>query len=66
MVRKGELNKGMIDRGWPHQVSLIAEATHGDNYVRVRLFCEPLSLCTRGLSTPERYCIGWPEQKYIS
>ena len=50
MVRKGELNKGLIDRGWPHQVSLIAEATHGDNYVRMRLFCEPLSLCTRGHS----------------
>jgi hypothetical protein len=32
---------------WPHQVALPAYRCHGHNYVTIRLFCEPLSLCPR-------------------
>jgi hypothetical protein len=47
---KGELSKGTIDRNWPHQVALRAERCLGANYVTICLFCEGLSLCTRGHS----------------
>jgi hypothetical protein len=50
VYRKGELNKGMIDRGWPHQVALRADRSTGGNYVTIRVFCEGLSLCPRGHS----------------
>jgi hypothetical protein len=50
VYRKGELSKGSIDRGWPHQVGLPACRVNGANYVTVHLFCdaEKLSLCVRG------------------
>jgi hypothetical protein len=50
VYRKGELSKGTIDRDWPHQVALPAYRCTGHNYVTIRLFCEGLSLCTRGHS----------------
>ena len=50
VYRKGELSKGTIDRDWPHQVALPAGRCLGGNYVTIRLFCEGLSLCTRGHS----------------
>ena len=50
VYRKGELSKGMVDRDWPHQVALRADCCTGHNYVTIRLFCEGLSLCTRGHS----------------
>ena len=46
--RKGELGKVQVDRGWSHQVAMLAEACMGAHYVTVRLFCEGLSLCDRG------------------
>jgi hypothetical protein len=48
VYRKGELSKGMIDRGWPHQVALRADYCAGANYVTLRLYYEGLSLCPRG------------------
>ena len=48
VYRKGELSKGTIDRDWPHQVALPAHRCTGHNYVTMRLFCEGLSLCSRG------------------
>lgn len=47
VYRKGELNTAGIDRGWPHQVALLASRTHGAEYVTARLFCAQLSLCPR-------------------
>ncbi|AMN44734.1 hypothetical protein RHPLAN_63250 [Rhodoplanes sp. Z2-YC6860] len=47
--RKGELSPSSIDRGWPHQVSLPEdECTGMPDYDIVRLFAEPLSVCSRG------------------
>ena len=48
VYRKGELSKAAIDRGWPHQVALVADRCSGHNYVIIRHFCEGLSLCPRG------------------
>jgi hypothetical protein len=48
VYRKGELSKATIDRNWPHQVALPAAHSSGANHVTIRLFCEGLSLCTRG------------------
>jgi hypothetical protein len=50
VYRKGELSKGGVDSGWPHQVALPACRVNGANYVTIRLFCddEKLSLCVRG------------------
>jgi hypothetical protein len=50
VYRKGELSKGMIDPDWPHQVALPAQRCIGRNYLNIHLFCEGLSLCTRGHS----------------
>jgi hypothetical protein len=47
VYRKGELRKAMMDRQWPHHVALPAMRCHGHNYITLRLFCEPLSLCPR-------------------
>jgi hypothetical protein len=51
VYRKGELSKGIMNRQWPRQVALPAYRCHGHNYITIRLFCEPLSLCPR---TPAR------------
>ena len=47
--RKGELSKGAIDRGWPHQVALHSDQYRGHRYRTVQYFCvaEQLSLCVR-------------------
>jgi hypothetical protein len=45
VYRNGELSKAMMDRDWPHQVALSAYRCLGHNYLTIRLFCEPLSLC---------------------
>jgi len=29
--RKGELSRGMVDRGWPHQIALPADQAMGKN-----------------------------------
>jgi len=47
VYRGGELSKAMMERDWPHQVALPATRCHGHNYVTLRFFCEPLSLCPR-------------------
>jgi hypothetical protein len=47
VYRKGELSKAMIDRDWPHQVAVPNYRCHGHNYITIRLFCEPLTLCPR-------------------
>ena len=47
VYRKGELSKGVMDQQWPHQVALPASRCGGADYVTIRLFCEPLSLCPR-------------------
>lgn len=50
--RKGELSRGTIDRGWPHQVALPSYQCGGDNYLTHRYFCDGnnLNLCPRGHS----------------
>lgn len=50
VCRKGELSKGTMDRERPHQVALPAAHCSGHNYVTIRLFCDGLSLCSRGHS----------------
>jgi hypothetical protein len=48
--RKGELYRAGIDRDWPHQVALPAEAIQGLHYADVQAFCKLLTLCPRGYS----------------
>jgi hypothetical protein len=48
VYRKGELSKGMIDRGWPHQVALQADMCTGANWPLIHEFCKGRSLCPRG------------------
>jgi hypothetical protein len=48
--RKGELSRKSIDRGWPQQVALPADACTGAQYVIQHEFCQGLSLCPRGRS----------------
>ena len=47
MSPKGEHSRAEIDRGWPYQVALPAEATVGARYDVVHGFCKGLSLCLR-------------------
>lgn len=48
--RRGELSKGAIDSGWPHQVAVHESVIAGRNYVTVHYWidAEGLSLCLRG------------------
>jgi hypothetical protein len=48
--RKGELSKGAIDGGWPHQVALPADQCMGAHHNLHRDFCASAapSLCPRG------------------
>lgn len=46
--RKGELTAGVIDRGWPHQVAILADKCLGKRGEAVRRFCEKLTHCPRG------------------
>ena len=48
--RKGELTRQGVDRGWPHQVALSADACTGKQYDVKHEFCRNLSLCPRGRS----------------
>ena len=50
VYRKGELHKGRIDREWPHQVALRADAVSGANFPIVDGFSRRLSRCERGHS----------------
>lgn len=47
VYRKGELSSGRIDREWPHQVALPAEAVIGKNVTIIERFCRGLSICPR-------------------
>ena len=47
MRRKGEPSKGMIDRGWPHQIGLPNKEVAAQHSA-IMAFCEGLSLCNRG------------------
>lgn len=47
--RKGELSLSRINRDWPHQVSLPADAARSSNKV-IEDFCHGLSACARGHS----------------
>jgi hypothetical protein len=51
VYRKGELSKGTVDSGWPHQVALPAKLVSAQ-YYEILGFCraEGLSLCVRGHS----------------
>jgi len=55
------MNRSAIDRDYPHQVSLPAEASRGGDFVTIQLFCEGLSLCPRGYSfrRGDRYFIAF-------
>jgi hypothetical protein len=48
--RKGEMSRQGIDREWPHQVALPADACSGKQYDEKHGFCRDLSLCPRGKS----------------
>ena len=48
VYRKGELSPDGVDRGWPHQVALVASVSEGSGYKTVHDFCADLSLCARG------------------
>src|SRR4051812_22849468 len=48
--RKGELSSFAMDRGWPHQVILPADACTGQNSKIIDEFCADLSLCSRNHS----------------
>jgi hypothetical protein len=50
IYRKGELSPAMVDRGWPYQVALSADACKGGAYKAIHAFCTGLSLCPRGHS----------------
>jgi hypothetical protein len=50
VYRKGELSPAAVDRGWPHQVALPAEASLNGGYKTIHQFCQELSLCPRGHS----------------
>jgi len=47
VYRKGELTSAGIDRGWPHQVALLASFVVGRQYMILHRFCNGLSLCPR-------------------
>jgi hypothetical protein len=48
IYRKGELSPAMVDRGWPHQVALLASACEGGGYKAIQDFSNGLSICPRG------------------
>jgi len=50
MRRKGELSSFLIDRDWPHQISLSTNQCRGGEYHRVRQFADTLSVCSRNHS----------------
>ena len=47
VYRKGELNPGRIDSGWPHQVALPESVVVGRNSMIMHRFCNGLSVCPR-------------------
>ena len=47
VYRKGEMTKGAVDRGSPHQVALPSSQMVAE-FKTIMAFCERLSLCLRG------------------
>ena len=47
VYRKGELSKGAIDRGWPHQVGILSRVCTAQAQA-MQEFCRDLSFCVRG------------------
>ena len=47
-MRKGELSSAAVDRGWPHQVTMLAANCTGEQHSRITEFCAGLSLARRG------------------
>jgi hypothetical protein len=43
VYRKGELSPSAVDRGWPHQVALPANACENGGYKIIHDFCKDLS-----------------------
>jgi hypothetical protein len=64
IYRKGELSPASIDRGWPHQVALLASACEQGGYRAIHEFCKDRSICSRLLAaeTPHELlgvrCLG--------
>jgi len=58
MRRKGELSPAGVDKGWPHQVALLADKCTGKNTAIIHEFCKGLSLCPRGHS------VMWEDEWY--
>lgn len=48
--RKGELTPSAIDRGWPHQVALLADLYQGKEAEALRVAASKLLYCPRGHS----------------
>jgi hypothetical protein len=46
-MRKGELNKAAIDRGWPHQVAIPASDVVGAGFHPRMDFAGSMSVCRR-------------------
>jgi hypothetical protein len=47
VYRRGELSKGAIDHGWPHQVGVLSSVCAVQANA-MQEFCKDLSLCVRG------------------
>ena len=47
VYRKGEMSKGAIDRGWPHQVALPSPQVV-QQFSEIMASCQSLSACVRG------------------
>jgi hypothetical protein len=58
MRRKDELSPAGVDKGWPHQVALLADKCTGANTAIIHEFCKDLSLCPRGQS------VMWEDEWY--
>lgn len=57
--RKGELTPAGVDRGWPHQVILLASLSLGKLGAEQAEFCKGLSLCVR------RHSISHKDEHYL-
>ena len=65
--RKGELTAAAIDRGWPHQVAVLATECRGSHGRFIDACCLDLSVCERHHSVFHEdkwwivYCFADPE-----
>ena len=57
---KGELTAAALDRGWPHQVAVLATAWSGWLGRFMDAFCLDLSVCERASRTAARREISLP------